>query len=223
MRLFSYCLRYDVGAAPNPYWGLCTLTICKPAIRRAAQVGDWVVGLGSANLPENRSNQVVFTMKVTYKKTMAEYDQFCQAHLPGKIPQWQSRDYARRVGDCIYDYSKGEPPRMRKGVHDEGNRARDLGGQYALLSDHFYYFGNQPVGLPDHLKPIIHSTQGHKSNANQPYAKAFVSWIERLGYEPNEPHGEPQLKLELRDDPEMENKCAICYLKEDDEDICQPC
>ena len=100
MRLFSYCLRYDVGAAPSPYWGLCTLTICKPAIRRAAQVGDWVVGLGSANLPENRSNQVVFTMKVTYKKTMAEYDQFCQAHLPGKIPQWQSRDYARRVGDC---------------------------------------------------------------------------------------------------------------------------
>ena len=42
--LFSYVLRYDDGAAPNPFWGTCTLAICKPAIRRKANLGDWVVG-----------------------------------------------------------------------------------------------------------------------------------------------------------------------------------
>jgi hypothetical protein len=35
-RLFSYTVRVDDGAAPNPFRGLCTLAICKPAIRRGA-------------------------------------------------------------------------------------------------------------------------------------------------------------------------------------------
>jgi hypothetical protein len=45
--LFTYCIPYDDGAAPNPFWGLCTLAICKPSIRRVAKEGDWVVGTGS--------------------------------------------------------------------------------------------------------------------------------------------------------------------------------
>lgn len=32
--LYTYCIPYDDGAAPNPYWGICTLVICKPVIRR---------------------------------------------------------------------------------------------------------------------------------------------------------------------------------------------
>lgn len=38
--LFSYCIPVDDGAAPNPYWGICTLVICKPRIRLAADIGD---------------------------------------------------------------------------------------------------------------------------------------------------------------------------------------
>ena len=48
--IYSYVLRTDDGAAPNPLWGTCTLTICKPVIRRTAKVGDWVIGVGSANV-----------------------------------------------------------------------------------------------------------------------------------------------------------------------------
>ena len=51
MKLYSYCLKHDRGAAPNPFWGVCTLVICKPVIRRTADVGDWVVGFGSKNSP----------------------------------------------------------------------------------------------------------------------------------------------------------------------------
>ena len=46
MRIFSYALRYDDGAAPNPFWGICTLAIRKPSIRLAAEVEDWIIGLG---------------------------------------------------------------------------------------------------------------------------------------------------------------------------------
>src|SRR5262249_55154673 len=59
--LFSYCIPYDFGSAPNPFWGLCTLAICKPDIRRTANVGDWVVGTGSAVSPiGNISGKVVY-------------------------------------------------------------------------------------------------------------------------------------------------------------------
>ena len=48
-RLFSYCIPVDDAAAPNPFWGYCTLAICKPGHWRVAQVGDWVIGTGSCS------------------------------------------------------------------------------------------------------------------------------------------------------------------------------
>ena len=126
MKLFTYCLRYDGGAAPNPYWGICTLAICKPAIRRTAEIGDWIVGLGSAHSPiGDISDHVVYAMKVTGKMTMREYAEYCTDFLPKKIPQWRSRVYRLRMGDCIYDYSAGEPPKVRWSVHSEQNREHD--------------------------------------------------------------------------------------------------
>jgi len=144
--LFSYCIPYDDGAAPNPYWGICTLVVCKPRIRQAATVGDWIVGTGSARSPMgNISGTVVYAMKVTQKMTMAEYDAYTAAQLPNKIPQWHHRDVRRRLGDSLYDFSTAAPT-QRAGVHGFGNMARDLRGHYALLSDHFIYFGDKPEG-----------------------------------------------------------------------------
>jgi RimJ/RimL family protein N-acetyltransferase len=198
------------------------LVICKPVIRRVADVGDWIVGLGSAKSPiGDVSDCVVYAMKITKKMTMREYDQYCREHLPQKIPDWRGKDYKLRVGDCIYDYSQGDPPKMRLGVHNERNRARDLSGIYALLSSHFYYFGDKPFKLCESLRPIIHRTQGHKSTANQPYLDKFVTWVEGLGYRLNEPHGEPQLKSEFvrGSDADVRNKCARRDLDEAEEDI----
>jgi Nucleotide modification associated domain 2 len=75
--LFSYCIRYDIGSAPNPFWGLRTLAICKPNIRQSANVGDWVAGTGSAVSPiGNISDKVVYAMRVTHQMTMEDYDRF---------------------------------------------------------------------------------------------------------------------------------------------------
>ena len=138
--LFSYVLRYDDGAAPNPFGGTCTLAICKPAIRRKAEVGDWVVGTGSKNSPINNiSGQLVYAMKVTQKMTLRQYDEFCKTELTSKIPKWLTGTFKERIGDCIYDYSNGEPPKLRASVHKELNRKRDLGGKCVLLSNEFYY------------------------------------------------------------------------------------
>ena len=198
MKLYSYCLKNDSGAAPNPYWGVCTLVICKPEIRKTANIGDWIVGIGSANSPiGDISDCVVYAMKVTDRKTMKEYDQFCKNRLQGKIPDCNHKTYARRVGDCIYDYSASDNPELRDGVHNEGNRGTDLGGEYALLSDYFWYFGDKPVRLPKGLLPIRHPSPGHKSNANDPYIFEFIKWIENLPFQPNKIHGEPQMRDQI--------------------------
>ena len=196
MKLYSYTIPYDDGAAPNPFWGVCTLTICKPRIRRTASEGDWIVATGSKNAKDqgDLSNKVIYAMKVTKKMTLQQYDEYCRKHLKKKIPKWNNKDPKLRLGDCIYDYST-DPPTQREGVHKEGNRPTDLGGKYSLLSNHFYYFGDNPINLPNNLLQIVHQTQGHKSSANDRYKEQFIEWIESLGKTPRRLYGEPGLNI----------------------------
>ena len=110
-RLFTYTIAIDDGAAPNPFHGLCTLAICKPAIRRVAQPGDWVAGLGSVNAPGgDLSNRLVYAMHVEEVLSLREYDENAARRWPHRIPDINSLDMSERLGDCIYDYLTGDPP-----------------------------------------------------------------------------------------------------------------
>jgi hypothetical protein len=192
--LFSYCIPVDDGAAPNPFWGTCTLVICKPKIRKVAKVGDWVVGTGSHNSPlGDIATKVVYAMRVTEKLTMQKYNVRTQQVLKEKVPDWENTDLRRRVGDSIYDFTVF-PYVIRKSVHDEGNRARDLSGKYALLSTHFYYFGDHPVELPSTLHGVIKAGQGHKRLKDHGVVTRFIAWIDGLGHKPNSLLGDPQYK-----------------------------
>lgn len=191
-KLYSYCNIIDCGAAPNPFGEICTLVICKPTIRRSAKVGDWVVATGSVQ--HGFENKLIFAMEITQKMSMEAYDTFCKEKLPAKIPKWFGKSYKERVGDCIYDFSTS-PPTLRKSVHNEDNRERDLSGEYALLSNHFYYFGENPIKLPDHLLSIVKQGQGHKSDANAPYFEPFVDWIcKNYASAKNKVSAEPNLR-----------------------------
>jgi hypothetical protein len=190
--LFSYRIPYDAGSAPNPFWGVCTLVICKPRVRRAATVGDWIVGTGSSRSPlGDISDRVVYIMRVSRKVTMQEYDVLARTELRQKVPQRRAADPRRRLGDAIYDF-RNDPPSVRRSVHTERNRERDLSGRFALLSDHFYYFGDQPRRLPPSLRGLISLRQGHKSASNAALLAPFLRWVHRLGLEPNRLYGAPQ-------------------------------
>jgi hypothetical protein len=215
MNLFTHSLTYDDGAAPNPFWGLCTLALRQPAIRLAAQADDWILGMGAAASPlGDISDHVVYAMKVTSKLTLEEYDQFCKTFLPRKMPNWRSPDYRQRMGDCIYNYIAGSDPKMRTSIHKEENKEQDLSGRYALLSKQFYYFGNKPVRLPEGLRPIINTTKGHACESNQPFVEAFVEWIEGLDLRPNKVLGEPQMKEEYLRAKELQSLCSMRDLEE---------
>jgi hypothetical protein len=108
----------DDGAAPNAFFGYWTLVVCKPAIRRTARIGDWIVGTGSRHVAERDfSDQLVYAMHVTDKVSMADYDAFVKGHCPGKVPELRSRSWRRWLGDALYDFTS-QPPRVRPGVHN---------------------------------------------------------------------------------------------------------
>ena len=177
-RLFSYIVRYDDGAAPNPYGGPCTLVICKPRVRSTAQVEDWIAGVGSVNSPGGSlKGRLVCAMKVKEVVSMRDYDRRAKNEWPEKVPGASTDPFISSRGDCIYDFSEGGEPTQRPGVHGEGNVARDLSGKNALISHDFVYFGANAIEIPHHLLGICPTTQGHRSNANAPYLDAFIAWI----------------------------------------------
>ena len=97
-RLFTYTIPHDDGAAPNPFNGLCTLAICKPRIRSAANVGDWVAGLGSKDAPSgDLSGKLVYAMKVKEKITLEQYDARCRTEWPSRIPETTSANLQDRL------------------------------------------------------------------------------------------------------------------------------
>jgi hypothetical protein len=68
--------------------------------------------------------------------------------------------------------------------------------------------------LPLALRPIIHNTQGHKSDANQPYLDVFVNRIENSGMRINHLYGEPQMKKEFVRVTDIQAKCSLRSLEE---------
>ena len=216
MVLYSYCIPVDDGAAPNPFWGTCTLAICKPVIRRLAKRGDWIVATGSKKY--GLDNYLVYAMKVSDSLSFSQYYVLCNndLQLKKKIPNWNSKDIKRKVGDCIYDFSSS-PFKQIKGVHNLDNIERDLGGKRVLLSNHFYYFGSAPIKLPDNLLPIVRQGQGHKSKANANYVEAFVNWIDTLPQYRNKVNALPY-GFDFWQTDDCIIKCSQRHISEDDED-----
>src|SRR5690349_7296886 len=98
-RVYIYVVDRDFGFAPNPFHGLCTLATCKPGIRRGAEVGDWVIGVGGARL--KATGRCVFAMRVTGACSFNEY--WNDTRFLDKKPV---RNGSRRmmVGDNIYHH-----------------------------------------------------------------------------------------------------------------------
>lgn len=196
--LFSYTVRYDDGFAPNPFHGVCTLACCKPRIRKAAKVGDYVVGFST----KGRGNRVVYAMRVT--ETMEFGDYWVASRFLVKRPD-MSAGGEKALGDNIYypgpgvdgwvmEWSQHSNPNGSQNVE---HTRTDISGVKALISDDFVYWGDDGERLPDHLSGLVHG-RGHKSRANDPLIPAFVKWFEgqprgRLGW-PTTPLPKPMPK-----------------------------
>ncbi|MEQ8882752.1 MAG: hypothetical protein RLQ12_24135, partial [Cyclobacteriaceae bacterium] len=122
------------------------------------------------------------------------------------------------------DFEADPIGKLRPSVHGLGNRKTDLGGENALLSTHFYYFGDQAIEIPDDLNGIIKQGQGHKSTSNEGLKLQFVEWIENTDYLMNSLNGNPQVQVSFKQSKatastESSSCYARCRESEEDENL----
>lgn len=150
-RLFMYAVTRDLGFAPNPFHGVCSLATCKPAIRSVANVGDWVVGVAGATMPKDKG-KCVYAMKVTEKLSFQNYWDDERFSLKKPV---RNGSMVQTLGDNIYHIVDGEWVQedshhsLPDGSINEDNMRQDIGRtESVLLSDFFVYFGKSAVPLP---------------------------------------------------------------------------
>lgn len=180
--VYIYVVDRDLGFAPNPFHGICTLATCKPRIRNTAKVDDWVIGVGGSRLKATR--KCIFAMKVTKKVTFNEY---------WENPKFNNKKAVRNgskimlLGDNIYFYDVENELWKQSHSHHSNpdgslnthNRDRDTQSHKVLISNHFYYFGSAAPLIPEDLLNALGYTNGigHRK-FGYTVANKLVEWIE---------------------------------------------
>jgi hypothetical protein len=163
-KLFSYVVDHDLGSAPNPEDGYCTLVHCKfegmsgrRNIVELAAKGDWVIGTGGKGKDSAGHGRIIYLMRVTRKLSFKGY--LC-------APRFQGRR------DCI----------------DFGER-----NKFALVSKRYFYFGKNAVpfsALPKHLAVnLAKRGPSFRSDYLPEKLRGLVRWFQK-NYELGV-HGDP--------------------------------
>ena len=188
MAVYSYVVRYDVGFAPNPYFGVCSLATCKPEIRKRAQVDDWIVGTGSAE--HGQEGKLVFAMLVDEIITFDDYWQ--DPRFASKRPR-MGLSHKIAHGDNIYHRDnvgawQQEDSRhsFQDGSPNPGHIRTDTGVDRILLGRRFVYFGVDGPQVPRHLRDdfgfdFVHARRGYRKRFTDEHVTAIVEWLASLG------------------------------------------
>lgn len=191
-KLYMYVVDRDFGFAPNPFHNICTLATCKPTIRRTAEVGDWVLGMGGLRL--KATGRCIFAMKITASVTFDEY--WSNAIYRDKKPL---RNGSKKiiVGDNIYHHANGvwhqqnshhSFPDGRPNPHNVRN---DTQTNRVLVSDNFFYFGSASVKIPDvMLDQIGYKNQRAHRVFSLANAQHIISFLQ-ANFKANVLYGDP--------------------------------
>lgn len=180
MKFFSYVVARDYGFAPNPFHGVCTLATCKPRIRKAANVGDWIFGTGSVK--HQKHDNLIYAMKVTDKISFNEYWE--DPSFFNKKPVMNG-SLKTMYGDNIY-FSDGEVWHQQNSHHSlpDGspnplNIDNDTSTTDAvLISNEFYYFGREaPEILDPFHSELVKNPRGFHYVSDE-IGKQFVEYLQ---------------------------------------------
>jgi hypothetical protein len=178
--VFSYVIEHDLGFAPNPFNGVCTLACCKPRIRKKAELGDYILGMGAVR--PKLQGHITFWMRVDEIVTFDEY--WSDIRFRRKKPVMAGTTYLR-YGDNIYHRDGGEVFHQEDSFHSledgslsSGDLRRDTGTtEKVLIGREFVYWGRAGIKLPDDLKCFAISGPGHKSNFSEEEIERLIGWL----------------------------------------------
>ena len=199
--VFIYTVKYDDGFAPNPFHGVCSLATCKPDIRKAAQLGDIIIGKAAAP----NGHRLVFAMEVdeifTYDKYWHDPRYQCKKpRINGSLMMACGDNIYHRLtpeGKWIQAHSYHS---KRDGTEEPEHIKHDTGRtQQILLSREFKYFGSNGPGLPKlRDQPITEPIRNMRRHFSERDYETLIRWLGALKgrgllYEPSD-----WRKLQLR-------------------------
>jgi Nucleotide modification associated domain 2 len=181
--VFSYVIEHDLGFAPNPFHGACTLACCKPQIRKKAKIGDYVLGTGAVK--PNLRGHLTFWMQVDEITTFDEY--WNDVRFRRKKANMAGTTFLR-YGDNIYHRDGGDQYRQEDSFHSRddgsvslGDLKRDTGTTDKVLIGHrFAFWGREGLKMPDHLTCFLKSGPAHRCNFTEEQIEALLQWLNTL-------------------------------------------
>ena len=154
--LFSYVVDHDIGFAPNPFGGYCTLVHCKYQgfsnrrnIVELADERDWILDTGGKGRESAGNNKIIYLMQVDEKLSFRDY-----------LSDERFRGRSDRE-----DFSEGN--------------------EFALVSKTFYYFGKNALDiseLPEYLQPclLVKKGPGFRSDYPAQLLNKLCEWFANI-------------------------------------------
>lgn len=140
MRVHTYVIAVDAGSAPNYDPPFVTLAVCKPRIRRKAEIGEVVMAFAGREVNPAEPHTVVWAGIVSEKMSFAEY--------------WNDRRFATKKPDQtdhpdnFYRPVDGGLLWVQNDVHEPDATNHDTGGKFVLGFSPSWRFGAQGPLMP---------------------------------------------------------------------------
>jgi len=195
MGYYSYKIEHDFGLAPNPFGQFCTLAVCKSDIRKnkKLQIGDWIFGTGSAKL--KNLNHLIYAMQVKEKIKIEQYwddprFQYKKPVVNGSMAQMYGDNFYHKNQQTNEWIQEDSAHSLDGGIVNKEHLKTDLGGEYVLTAQIFYYFGDAAFEIPKQFQEICNQGRNIKSTAIPiETADLFIKWL-RENHQPGI-HGDP--------------------------------
>jgi hypothetical protein len=179
--IYSYVVEHDLGFAPNPFHGVCSLACCKPQIRKVAKEGDYIIGTGAAR--PKLTAHLTFWMRVEKIIPFDEY--WADRRFRRKKPVMGGTNFLR-YGDNIYhrdangDYQQEYSfHSLEDGSVSVGDLHRDTGTtDRVLLGREYAFWGRSGIKLPDELTYLVKKGPSHKCNFSSEEVQTFLHWLD---------------------------------------------
>lgn len=183
-KVLSYVVARDFGFAPNPFHGHCTLGTCISTLRRAARVGDLVIGTGTST--KHLDGRLVYAMQVTEIVTFDEYWNDSRFRVKRPILYGSTK---QQYGDNIYHHEGGAWKQedshhsLPDGILNAANLRSDTKVDRVLVSNCYTYWGGNGPPVPGEFRSwqgidIVRKYVGHRHNFPAELVEAFWGWIE---------------------------------------------
>lgn len=183
MRIYSYVIEHDLGFAPNPFHGACTLACCKPIIRKFAKLGDYILGTGAAR--PNLTGYLTYWMRVDEILTLDAY--WVDRRFRRKKPAVTATTYLR-YGDNIYHRDGGDVYKQEDSFHSREDATVSLGDLHrdtgttdkVLVGYEFAFFGRLAIEIPAGLGFVVKRGPAHLCRFTDEQVAAVMAWLQTL-------------------------------------------